>query len=275
MSRSIASCWRTTSLDRCSERGWRPNGEIMPAFICSTAVRSIRRVKAPPARCPVCEDERQHIPPEGQSWTTLQRLRISHHNGFRQYEPGLIGIRHHAEIRHRQRALLVCTAQGNILWIGISLIDDATVTLINGLGGLRAIAISTSALLHDAGRLEPGVRGCAGPSPRRRCEMGAAARSLHQVLARRELRTAEGVTLVRGGGHFPGGAMLHWAGRSRRQGVVCSADIAIREPGPQVLLVHAPAFRTLSRFPNKAFVPSRRRCCRWRSIGSTATTSSG
>jgi len=32
--------------------------------------------EAPPARCPVCEDERQHIPPEGQSWTTLQRLRI-------------------------------------------------------------------------------------------------------------------------------------------------------------------------------------------------------
>ena len=27
--------------------------------------------------CPVCEDERQYIPPEGQSWTTLERLRIS------------------------------------------------------------------------------------------------------------------------------------------------------------------------------------------------------
>jgi hypothetical protein len=38
--------------------------------------------------------------------------------------------------------LLLCTADGNILWDCISLIDDATVTLINGLGGLRAIAIS-------------------------------------------------------------------------------------------------------------------------------------
>ena len=33
-------------------------------------------------------------------------------------------------------------AQGNALWDCISLIDDATVTLINGLGGLKAIAVS-------------------------------------------------------------------------------------------------------------------------------------
>src|SRR4249920_2059217 len=39
-------------------------------------------------------------------------------------------------------ALLLCTPEGNILWDCISLIDDATVTLIKGLGGLHAIAIS-------------------------------------------------------------------------------------------------------------------------------------
>jgi glyoxylase-like metal-dependent hydrolase (beta-lactamase superfamily II) len=33
----------------------------------------------------------------------------------------------------------------------------------------------------------------------------------------------KGLTLVRGGGHFPGGAMLHWAAG----GAVCSADMAI------------------------------------------------
>jgi hypothetical protein len=89
----------------------------------------------------VCDDERQ-IPPEGQSWTTLERLRISHHNGFRQYEPGLIGIGTTPKFAIGQRALLLCAPEGNILWDCIPLIDDATVTLINGLGGLRAIAIS-------------------------------------------------------------------------------------------------------------------------------------
>jgi hypothetical protein len=32
---------------------------------------------------------------------------------------------------------------------------------------------------------------------------------------------------VRGGGHFPRGAMLHWAAGAGGNGVVCSADIAI------------------------------------------------
>ena len=33
--------------------------------------------------------------------------------------------------------------------------------------------------------------------------------------------------MVRGGGHFPGGAMLHWAAGAGGKGVVCSADMAI------------------------------------------------
>jgi glyoxylase-like metal-dependent hydrolase (beta-lactamase superfamily II) len=37
----------------------------------------------------------------------------------------------------------------------------------------------------------------------------------------------KGVTLIRGGGHFPGGAMLHWAAGAGGKGVVCSADMAI------------------------------------------------
>ena len=54
----------------------------MPAFICSACGTQYPPSDAPPVQCPVCEDERQYIPPEGQSWTTLERLRISHHNGF-------------------------------------------------------------------------------------------------------------------------------------------------------------------------------------------------
>jgi hypothetical protein len=117
-------------------------GETMSAFICSACGTQYPPSDAPPAQCPVCEDERQYIPPEGQSWTTLERLRISHHNGFRQYEPGLIGIGTQPKFAIGQRALLLCTPEGNILWDCISLIDDATITLINGLGGLYAIAIS-------------------------------------------------------------------------------------------------------------------------------------
>jgi hypothetical protein len=60
----------------------------------------------------------------------------------RWHEPGLIGIGTQPKFAIGQRALLLCTPEGNILWDCISLIDDATITLINGLGGLHAIAIS-------------------------------------------------------------------------------------------------------------------------------------
>src|SRR5205814_1994566 len=34
------------------------------------------------------------------------------------------------------------------------------------------------------------------------------------------------VTMIRGGGHFPGGVMLHWGGGAGGRGVLCSSDIA-------------------------------------------------
>src|SRR4029453_1552082 len=49
----------------------------------------------------------------------------------------------------------------------------------------------------------------------------------------------EGVSLIRGGGHFPGGTMLHWAAGAEGKGVVCSADIATVNLDLQVLHVHA------------------------------------
>ena len=30
--------------------------------------------------CPICEDERQYVPPDGQVWTTLEQMRAA---GFR------------------------------------------------------------------------------------------------------------------------------------------------------------------------------------------------
>ena len=35
----------------------------------------------------------------------------------------------------------------------------------------------------------------------------------------------DGVTLVRCGGHFPGGTVVHWAGGDGGRGVVCAGDI--------------------------------------------------
>src|SRR5215207_5224051 len=110
--------------------------------ICVTCGTQFAASAAPPASCPVCDDYRQYVPPSGQAWTTLEKLRQTHRNSFRRLEPNLMGIGSTPEFAIAQRALLVQSPAGNVLWDCISLIDDATVDLLNGLGGVSAVAIS-------------------------------------------------------------------------------------------------------------------------------------
>jgi hypothetical protein len=114
----------------------------MPAFICTACGAQFAPGEAPPAHCPICEDERQYVPARGQTWTTLPALAASHANSYREHEPGVIGIGTEPPFAIGQRALFLRTGRGNVLWDCISLVDAATVTLIGALGGIAAIAIS-------------------------------------------------------------------------------------------------------------------------------------
>ena len=82
------------------------------------------------------------MPPRGQTWTTLDALSKSHMNGFHEYDTGIIGIGSQPSFAIGQRALLVRTERGNVLWDCIATLDMATINMIKGLGGLKAIAIS-------------------------------------------------------------------------------------------------------------------------------------
>jgi len=198
----------------------------MPAFICTACGMQYPPSDMPPDLCRVCEEERQFTPPGGQSWTTLERLAVDHLNGFHQHEPGLIGIRTLPVFAIGQRALLLCTPHGNILWDCISLIDDATVTLIEGLGGLSAIAISHP---HFYTTLVEWSRAFGNVPVHVHADDSAWVMRPDVCIRPWQGETMQllpGVTLIRGGGHFPGGSMLHWAVGAEGRGVVCSADIA-------------------------------------------------
>ena len=114
----------------------------MPAFICETCGSQFTPSDAPPPSCPICEDERQFVPPGGQRWTTLDALARRHFNCYQQHEPGLIGIGTVPKFSIGQRALILRAPEGNILWDCIPFIDAATVEIVKALGGLTGIAIS-------------------------------------------------------------------------------------------------------------------------------------
>lgn len=197
----------------------------MQAHICTACGTQYPPSAAPPAQCIICEEERQYVPPSGQSWTTLEALAASRFNSWREHEPGVISLGTTPQFAIGQRAILVMTPAGNILWDCISTLDAATVRLINGLGGLKGIAIShphfyttmvewsrafgnVPVHLHVADkawvmRPDPCVNPWEGDT----------------------LEILPGITLVRCGGHFPGGTVLHWAGGAQGRGIVCSGDI--------------------------------------------------
>jgi hypothetical protein len=190
----------------------------MERYICRACGTQFPDSDAPPESCPICTDWRQYVPAgTGQQWTTLAELADEQENTFRD-QRGLTGIGTTPFFGIGQRALLVPFGDSNLLWDCIALIDDATVAEIERRGGLAGIAIShphyyTTMVewahrfgcpvhLHAADaewvmRPDPAIRFWEGE----RLELG------HEL------------TLIRGGGHFPGGTILH------RPGALLTGDI--------------------------------------------------
>jgi glyoxylase-like metal-dependent hydrolase (beta-lactamase superfamily II) len=194
-------------------------------FICITCGTQFTASSQPPARCPICEDERQYIGLDGQQWTTLDELRQDHHNEIRHEEPNLSSVWTVPKFAIGQRAFVLQTNNGNVLWDCITLLDKAVMEYIAEIGGIKAIAISHPHYYTTMAEWS--------------AAFGNAPIYLHEadrewvmrpdnsiVYWTGETRTLfGGITLIRGGGHFEGGAMLHWPAGAEGKGALLSGDI--------------------------------------------------
>src|SRR3954449_9767047 len=102
----------------------------MPAFLCTTCGTQYDESAGPPTACPICEDERQYVNWVGQQWTTIEELRRDHKMVCREEDPGLLGLGIEPKFAIGQRALLIESPGGNVLWDCISLIDDAAIECV-------------------------------------------------------------------------------------------------------------------------------------------------
>jgi hypothetical protein len=204
----------------------------MAHFVCVTCGTQFADSAAPPPACPICEDPRQYVPPGGQAWTTLEALRRAHANTWRQVTPDLLAIHTTPTFAIGQRALLLRTAQGNVLWDCVTLLDEATVALVRGLGGIAAIAISHP---HYYSAMVEWSRAFGCPVHLHAADRRHVMRPDAAALRFWEGETLEilpGVTLHRLGGHFAGGTVLHWA--NGRGGALLSGDIVQVAPDRHV-----------------------------------------
>ena len=194
----------------------------MTAWICATCGVQHGDTAEPPGVCAICADERQYVGWGGQRWVTMAELGRDHAVVLRDEEPGLIGVGVEPAFAIGQRALLVCTPAGNVLWDCISLLDDAATNRIREAGGIAAIAMSHPhfyganvdiADTFDARILIPAAdsQWIQRPSPR-------------VELFDEIVEPVPGVTVARIGGHFDGAAVLHWPAGSDGRGALLTGD---------------------------------------------------
>lgn len=197
----------------------------MANFICTTCGTQHSDGNQPPDRCAICQDERQYVKATGQQWTTRERLRLTNRNSIRLEEPGLLSIGIDPQFAIGQRALLVRTPNGNFLWDCVPLLDPALVEMIKAFGGISAIAIShphyySSMVDWSTAFGDVPIYVHAADS------QWVMQPDKAIVFWEGEIRAiGDGLTLVRCGGHFDGGVVLHWAAGAQGKGALLTGDV--------------------------------------------------
>ena len=121
--------------------------------------------------------------------------------------------------------LLGQTRGGNVLCACFATLDAATIDKTKSLGGIQAIAISHPHFYTTMGEWSSAFGNApiylnaadqawiVNPNPALKMWNGST------------YKLWDGVTLVRCGGHFPGGTVLHWAQGAKGRGAIFAGDI--------------------------------------------------
>jgi hypothetical protein len=161
---------------------------------------------------------------DGQQWTTLEDLRQTHKTKIVGEEPLLTSFSVEPHFGIGQRAFLLESPEGNLLWDCISLLDPAAIGYIENLGGVKAIAISHP---HYYTTMVEWSRA-----------FGNAEIYLHKDDEKWVMRPDSsirfwegethrmfgGFTLARCGGHFDGATVLHWPAGAEGKGALLTGD---------------------------------------------------
>ena len=156
----------------------------MTTFVCQTCGVSYPDAPLPPAECPICEDERQFVPASGQAWTTHPALLEDHAIEWTEISAGLHALKVKPNLAIAQRAFLLETSAGAILWDCLPILDEATAERIEAMGGLGCYRALAPSLLRQHAQLG-GTVFCADLCERSGCGLGPGSIAMAQILARR------------------------------------------------------------------------------------------
>ncbi|MEI2472083.1 MBL fold metallo-hydrolase [Peribacillus frigoritolerans] len=198
----------------------------MVNYICETCGVQYEGSKEVPNQCLICGEERQYISPKGQTWTTLE-LMIKDgifKNSFNLDEEGLYSINTSPNFGIGQTAYLIQDKNFNLLWDCITYIDQDTITQIEDLGGIDAIALSHP---HYFSSQVEWAEAFDTPIYIHEDERDWVTRQSEKIIfwSGESLELQEGVILQRIGGHFKGGTVLEWKNGNSQNGILLTGDI--------------------------------------------------
>ncbi len=196
----------------------------MTLWICKTCAVEYPETAEPPLECPICLDERQWVPSSGQAWTSIEQMSTDGYKlEIEEVEPNLFFITSSPEAGIGQRALLVRTDAGNLLWDPTGFVDDDGAQRIRDLGGAVAIVASHP---HMFGAQVAWSRALGG-APVLVSEADSSWIQRADPVIRLwsgDLEVLPGVTLRTVGGHFPGSSVAYWPAGANGRGVILAGD---------------------------------------------------
>lgn len=192
-------------------------------WLCATCGVEYAGAAGPPDRCRICEDERQYVPTTGQRWTTIDQLKAAGH---------VVEVFEVAEnfwglgaegVAIGQRAALIATEAGNLLFDVPGLIDDESVEKVRQLGGIAAIVASHP---HMYG-VQSAWSAAFGDAPIWVANADEEWLGLRTPAVRtwnEPFEVLPGIVLDQVGGHFPGSTVAHWQQGAAGRGVLLAGD---------------------------------------------------
>jgi glyoxylase-like metal-dependent hydrolase (beta-lactamase superfamily II) len=173
----------------------------MPLWTCEQCGAQFPESAAPPRACPVCEDERQYVNWKGQAWLTREEL-ATHHKLVWRDDLGIPGLAVEPSFAIGQRAL-------------------------RSLGGLKAIAVSHP---HYYGAVADWSEAFGGAPVYLHGDDRALVTRPHPAIVPwtgDSHRISDDILLVRTGGHFAGGTIMHWRAGAEGSGALLTGDVAM------------------------------------------------
>lgn len=171
-------------------------------------------------QCMICADDRQYIPLGGQKWIDEEGIRSQHHTVVKQLKSYLYEIQITPTFGIGQRAFLVVSPTGNILWDCIPLMDRGIIDFIDKKGGLKAITISHphyySNMTEWADQFD-----CPIILPETEKKFVVFPSDKIEYWNQDLLTFWDGIQLIRIGGHFPGSSVLRIPTMSSKGVILC------------------------------------------------------